>query len=179
MRTEIRLSGSGGQGIITAGILLAQSAAIYDNKNSVQSQSYGPEARGGASKAEVIISDDSINYPKVTSPDILVALTQEAYDKYTCDLKESTVIIIDSGMVKEYNKTDNTYAMPIIEKVTQELGSSLSANIATVGVINAICKLVSDDGLLKTIHAAFPKKAEESNTKAYNIGVELANSLKG
>ena len=92
-RFEIRLSGSGGQGMITAGIILANAAAIYENKNSVQSQSYGPEARGGASKAEVIISSDEINYPKVTSPDFLVALTQEAYDKYSKDIKDDCLII--------------------------------------------------------------------------------------
>lgn len=81
MRYDIRFSGSGGQGIITAGILLAQAAAIKGGKNAVQSQSYGPEARGGASKAEVIISDDEINYPKIVNPDIVISLTQEAYNK--------------------------------------------------------------------------------------------------
>ena len=178
MRYEIRFSGSGGQGIITAGILLAQSAAIYDGKNSIQSQSYGPEARGGASKAEVIISDDEINYPKVTSPDILVSLTQEAFNKYTLDLKESTVIIVDSNMVQNFGNIKNKiYAVPVINTVIEELESPLSANIATIGAVNTICSLVSKDGLLNTILAAFPKKAEENNTKAYNIGIKLAEEV--
>ena len=102
MRYDIRFSGSGGQGIITAGILLAQAAAIKGGKNAVQSQSYGPEARGGASKAEVIISDDEINYPKIVSPDIVISLTQEAYNKYAVDLKDDAVVIVDTTMVHEY-----------------------------------------------------------------------------
>ncbi len=105
MRYDIRFSGSGGQGIITAGILLAQAAAIKGGKNAVQSQSYGPEARGGASKAEVIISDDEINYPKIVNPDIVISLTQEAYNKYAVDLKDDAVVIVDASMVHEYDNT--------------------------------------------------------------------------
>lgn len=180
MRYEIRLSGSGGQGIITAGILLAKAAALNKGMNAVQSQSYGPEARGGASKAEVIISDEEINYPKVTHPDILVSLNQEAYDKYADNLKDTAVVIIDETMVKNYDpKKYKTYVMPIISTLSEQLGSAVSANIATVGALNEICKIVDNDGLLKTVISAFPPKAEANNVKAFNIGVELAKKALG
>ncbi len=177
MRYDIRFSGSGGQGIITAGILLAQAAVIKAGKNAVQSQSYGPEARGGASKAEVIISDDEINYPKIINPDVFISLTQEAYDKYANDLKEDAVVIVDSTLVHEYKSSHKVYAVPITSSIQEQLKSTLSANIAALGVVNEICKIVSHDGLLETIINNFPAKASENNTKAYNIGVELARQV--
>lgn len=179
MRYDIRFSGSGGQGIITAGILLAQAAVVKAGKNAVQSQSYGPEARGGASKAEVIISDDEINYPKIINPDVFISLTQEAYNKYTNDLKENAIVIVDNTLVHEYNTAHKVYAVPITSTIQEQLKSSLSANIATLGVVNEVCKIVSHDGLLEVIVNNFPAKAAENNTKAYNIGVELAKQVLG
>src|SRR6185369_12593623 len=99
-RYELRFSGAGGQGLITAGIIMAKAASIYEGKQAVQSQSYGPEARGGASKSEVIISDGPIDYPKITKCDALLAMTQEAANKYSHDLKEGGVLLIDSDLVK-------------------------------------------------------------------------------
>ena len=152
MRYDIRFSGSGGQGIITAGILLAQAAAIKGGKNAVQSQSYGPEARGGASKAEVIISDDEINYPKIVNPDIVISLTQEAYDKYAVDLKDDATVIVDTTMVHDYDKSKHkTYDVPVIAAVSKELGSSVSANIAILGAVNEICSIVQHDWLLDVV----------------------------
>lgn len=179
-RFEVRLSGSGGQGMITAGIILANAAAIYENKNSVQSQSYGPEARGGASKAEVIISSDEINYPKVTSPDFLVALTQEAYNKYSGDIKNNCLIIIDSAFVKEYDENNkNIYPMAITETVLEILGKELGSNIATIAAANYIGKFVSEDSLLKSVLSMIPKGTEEFNKKAFNIGIDLAKKAIG
>lgn len=179
-RFEIRLSGSGGQGMITAGIILANAAAIYENKNSVQSQSYGPEARGGASKAEVIISSDEINYPKVTSPDFLVALTQEAYDKYSKDIKDDCLIIIDSAFVKEYDiNNKNIYPMAITETVLEKLGKELGSNIATIAAANYIGKFVNEDSLLKSVLSMIPKGTEDFNKKAFNIGLDLAKNIVG
>ncbi len=180
MRYDIRFSGSGGQGIITAGILLAQAAAIKGGKNAVQSQSYGPEARGGASKAEVIISDDEINYPKIVNPDIVISLTQEAYNKYAVDLKDDAVVIVDAAMVHEYDNTKYTiYNVPVITTVSKELGSSISANIAVLGVVNEICSIVKHEYLLEVIINSFPARAAENNKKAYNIGIELAKKALG
>ena len=98
---EIRLSGAGGQGLILVGKILAEAAAIYDDKNATQSQSYGPEARGGASRSEVIISDSDIDYPKATQIDLLLAMTQEAVDKYAQDVKKDGIILVDSGFVNK------------------------------------------------------------------------------
>ena len=158
--------------------MLAQAAAIKAGKNAVQSQSYGPEARGGASKAEVIISDDEINYPKIISPDIVISLTQESYNKYAVDLKGNALIIVDNTLVHEY-KQDNhkVYAVPITSSVKELLGSSVSANIATLGVVNEICKILDHSWLLEVIVGNFPERAAENNKKAYNLGIELAKKV--
>src|SRR5512136_3011541 len=98
-RTEIRLAGEGGQGMILAGIILAEAAAIYDGKMAVQTQSYGPEARGGASKSEVVIADGEIDHPEVLSADVVVALSQEAYNKYAVCIKPGGLLIVDDEKV--------------------------------------------------------------------------------
>ncbi|HOP80709.1 MAG TPA: 2-oxoacid:acceptor oxidoreductase family protein, partial [Armatimonadota bacterium] len=112
-RYEIRLSGSGGQGLILAGIILAEAAAIYEGKEAVQTQSYGPESRGGASKSEVVISGSEIDYPKVTSPDLLLAMTQESCTKYLGDLKEGGIAILDSFFVEKWPDNANVIALPL------------------------------------------------------------------
>lgn len=119
-RIELRLSGSGGQGLILAGIILAE-AALYDGMNVVQSQSYGPEARGGASKAEVIISKSEINYPKVNKCDILLSLTQIACDKYIDSLKIGGTLIIDNSVVKPDRNDINIYSLPILNTANYKL----------------------------------------------------------
>lgn len=175
MKQEIRLSGSGGQGLITAGIILARAAALYDDKNAVQSQSYGPEARGGASKAEVIVSDGEINYPKVQSPDVLLALTQESLNKYIHDVKDGGIIIIDSMTVKNPPKGNfKVYSVPVIISAA-EIGSQLSANIIALAVLNKLYPVVSEGALLKAVTASLPKAAEV-NKKALAKGAEIASS---
>ncbi|MDR2401214.1 MAG: 2-oxoacid:acceptor oxidoreductase family protein [Deferribacteraceae bacterium] len=173
MKREIRLSGSGGQGLITAGIILAQ-AAVLDDKNAVQTQSYGPEARGGAAKAEVIISDEEIYYPKVTSPDILIALTQEAANKYISDMGEGGLVIADNILVESV-PTGNykVFKAPILSIASDILGSVLSANIVTLALLNALRPTVSAASLEKAVANAFPKKAE-LNMRALSEGTKLA-----
>src|SRR4051794_3317 len=122
-RYELRFSGAGGQGLILAGVIMAEAASIYDGKQAVQSQSYGPEARGGASKSEVVISDGPIDYPKATEVDALLALTQEAADKYASDLKQGGVLLLDSDLVKRAPVGSfNTVAFPIINTAKNEVG---------------------------------------------------------
>ncbi|MDR2104226.1 MAG: 2-oxoacid:acceptor oxidoreductase family protein, partial [Deferribacteraceae bacterium] len=143
MKTEIRLSGSGGQGLITAGIIFAQ-AAVLDGKNAVQTQSYGPEARGGAAKAEVIISDKEIYYPKVTTPDILIALTQEAVNNYISDMSEDGLVIADDTLVKEVPFGNyKIFKTPIVTAASEKLASVLSANIITLALLNTLYPTVS------------------------------------
>ena len=175
MRHEIRLSGSGGQGLITAGIILARAAALYDGKNAVQSQSYGPEARGGASKAEVIISDAEINYPKVQAPDILIALTQEALNKYIKDTRSDAVVIVDSLLVKTPPQgAFRFFSFPILQTAADSVGSVMTANVLTLGVLNRICPLVSDEALVKAVTSVFSPKTADMNIKALKEGAGLA-----
>jgi 2-oxoglutarate ferredoxin oxidoreductase subunit gamma len=175
--TQIRLSGSGGQGLITAGIILARAAALYDNKNAVQSQSYGPEARGGASKAEVIISDQPINYPKVQNPDVFVALTQEALDKYITGVKEGGLVVMDDMLVKTPPKGDyRLFHLPVLHQAAETVGSIMTANILTLGLLNALYPMVSDEALEKAVKEMFPAKSTELNMKALAVGKELAAS---
>ncbi|ADL07960.1 2-oxoacid:acceptor oxidoreductase family protein [Thermosediminibacter oceani] len=174
-RLEIRLSGSGGQGLILAGIILAE-AAILDGKNAVQSQSYGPEARGGASRAEVVISDEEIDYPKVTKPQVLLALTNEALNKFKDNLASDGIIIIDSSI----NKPDTPYKviqLPIIETARDRIGKSMVANIVAVGVITALTKVVSREAVEKAVLNRVPKGTEELNKKALYAGFELGEQL--
>ena len=171
MRREIRLSGSGGQGLILAGIILAEGAILSD-LNSVQTQSYGPEARGGASKSEVIISDKDINFPKVREADILLCLTQKSFDEYSRTIKDNGIIVIDSSVNESdiEGKTVELLKLPIIETSKVELGKEMVANIVALGVMNEIIDSVASDKLKKAILARVPKGTEALNEKAFELG---------
>jgi 2-oxoglutarate ferredoxin oxidoreductase subunit gamma len=174
---ELRLSGSGGQGLITAGIILAE-AALLDHKNAIQTQSYGPEARGGASKAEVIISDKSIDFPKVTLPNMSLALTQIACDKYISDITEDGTIIVDDSIVLPAQLVaKNIYRLPIIRTAIQEVGKEIVANIVALGLIVRLTGIVTDESLEKAILSRIPKGTEDLNKLALKKGYELAESL--
>lgn len=172
---EMRLSGSGGQGLILAGIILAE-AALLDGKLAIQSQSYGPEARGGASKSEVIISEKPIHYPKVTSPNLVLAMTQEATNKYCADLPAEGILVIDTTFVKEVPEhAKNVYRLPITETAANELGKILFANIIAIGAIVAATKVVSVESVTKAVLHRVPKGTEEVNKKALELGMALIN----
>jgi 2-oxoglutarate ferredoxin oxidoreductase subunit gamma len=169
---EFRLSGSGGQGLILAGIILAE-AAIADGKEAVQSQSYGPEARGGSSKSEVIISEKAIYYPKVVSPDFLLAMTQEALNKYSTDLKPEGILVVDSTFVREVPDTFKTvYSVPITKMAKEKLGRDLFANIIALGAVAKLTNAVSKESLEQAVLARVPKGTEEVNRQALKLGYE-------
>ena len=149
-RTEIRLAGEGGQGMILAGIILAEAAAIYDRKNAVQSQSYGPEARGGASKAEVIISDEDIDFPEVIKADILIILSQEAYDKYAGTVEEGGLTIVDTSNVLD-TKAANAVRLPITEIAKETTGRPITANTVALGVLVQLTDVVSKEAISKAV----------------------------
>ncbi len=180
-RYELRFSGSGGQGMILAGIVMAEAAAIYDNKVAVQSQSYGPESRGGASKAEVIISDSgTIDYPKATAIDCMLALTQEACTKYHGDIKKDGILLIDSDEVKDIPEGDfKVYSFPIIETARGELGKIIVSNIISLGLIAELTGIVSHGAMEKAVLARVPVAFTELNKKALQIGFDKARELKG
>mgnify|MGYP001276822086 CR=1 FL=1 len=177
---EFRLTGSGGQGLILAGIILAE-AALLDGKNVVQSQSYGPEARGGASKAEVIISDRVINYPKIEKCDLLLALTQKAYDKYIDTLKPNGILIVDESIKLNGDVNNNTdiYSIPILTTASNKLNKLMVANMIALGCILEITKVVRAESLQKAVLSRVPKGTEELNKKALDEGVKLIREGKG
>ncbi|NIM20596.1 MAG: 2-oxoacid:ferredoxin oxidoreductase subunit gamma [Candidatus Latescibacteria bacterium] len=178
MRYEVRLSGEGGQGLVLAGKILAEAAAIYDGKNATQSQSYGPEARGGASRSEVIISDEDIDYPKATNIDLLLALTQESSDKYSKDLKENGILLVDSEAVTKLPEGNfNVYKVPISEIARSKIGKVVVANIVALGIIAELSTIVSIDSLESAVLARVPKGTEELNLKAFRTGMEVAQEL--
>jgi 2-oxoglutarate ferredoxin oxidoreductase subunit gamma len=169
-RSEIRLSGSGGQGIILAGIILAE-AALLEGKNAVQSQSYGPEARGGASKSEVIISSESVDYPKVTDPSLVLALTSEAYTKYARGCSAGVVVLVDDSVNTLLD--EGVLSLPIIRTAREELGRPIVANIVALGAINGVAKLVAPESLEKAVLNRVPKGTEDLNRKALHLGYKL------
>lgn len=173
---EIRLSGTGGQGLILAGIILAE-AAILDKKNAVQSQSYGPEARGGASKSEVIISDEEIYYPKVSSPDIFLALSQEAYDRYISGVKSDAAIIIDSSIKPAEDSNKNVHRIPILDTASDKLGKPMTANIVALGAIAGLTGVVSRASIEKIVLSRVPAGTEALNENALDEGYKLVNNI--
>lgn len=168
---EIRLSGSGGQGLITAGIILAE-AAIAEGKEAVQSQSYGPEARGGASKAEVIISDKFIYHPKVISPGTVLAMTQQAADKYSSDLAEGGLLVIDTDLVPNIPKGKKVISIPITRLSTEKLGRDLFANIIALGALVKITGVVSLETVKTAVAHRVPPHTIDKNMEALLIGYQ-------
>jgi len=177
-RFEIRFSGAGGQGLITAGIILAEAASIIEGKHAVQSQSYGPEARGGASKSEVIISDAPIDYPKATIVDACLAMTQESADKYANGIKPGGVLLIDADFVKKEPKGDfKVYKMPIMRTAKEDLGREIVANVVALGAMIALTNAVSREAGEKAVLAKVPEAFLDLNKKAYNLGFEKVKAL--
>jgi 2-oxoglutarate ferredoxin oxidoreductase subunit gamma len=173
-RYEIRLSGEGGQGIVLAGVILAEAAAIYDGKNATQTQVYGPESRGGASKAEVIISDEEIDYPKAMSVDLLLALTQAAADMYGREVRPSGIIILDSSkVVTPPRGSFAVHPLPIIETAKDAVGKAMVANIVSLGAIVGLSKVVSRQSIERAILARVPKGTEDLNRRALEAGFAL------
>lgn len=173
-RYEVRLSGAGGQGLVLGGVILAEAIALFEGINVVQTQSYGPEARGGASKSEVIISDGDIDYPKATRIDLLLCLTQEACDKYSVDLKKGGIIIADSRMVTRLPEGDyRVYHLPIIDTAKEKVGKVFVANIVALGVIAGLLDSVSLENVEKAVLRRVPKGTENLNRRALILGNEL------
>ena len=180
MRSEIRIGGFGGQGVILAGIIVGKAASIFDENEAVQTQSYGPEARGGASKCEVVVSDSEIDYPKVQSPDILVAMSNEALIKYIVDLKDEGTLIVDPGTtdiedVRDFIDQHNikVYEAPATQTAMNDIGLKIVANIVMVGAITKITEVISKEAAIKAIEASVPKGTEEKNIAAFEAGYAL------
>ncbi|MDN5354856.1 MAG: 2-oxoglutarate ferredoxin oxidoreductase subunit gamma [Candidatus Cloacimonadota bacterium] len=173
-KNELRLSGSGGQGLITAGIILAK-AAVIDRLNVTQTQSYGPESRGGASRADVIISNTDFYYPEATNFDILLTLTQEACDKYVVNLKSNGILIADNTQVKSIPLVEaKVYEYPFTDIAIKKLGTALPTNIMSLGFLVKITNIVSEKSLKEAVKNSVKSQYVDLNMKALRLGFKLA-----
>jgi 2-oxoglutarate ferredoxin oxidoreductase subunit gamma len=173
-RTRIVFSGSGGQGVITASIILAEAAVLYENLIAVQAQSYGAAARGGRTRADVIISDETINYPKVVQPNILICLTQESYNAYSSIIRPGGLLITDTRYVKIQRKVDaQQHELPIRQTVLDALGSPVVTNICMLGAFTALTNLVKSTSIEKVLKKRIQPEFLEMNRKALQLGMDL------
>jgi 2-oxoglutarate ferredoxin oxidoreductase subunit gamma len=175
-RYEIRLSGSGGQGIILAAIVLAEAVAVYEGREVCQSQAYGPEARGGSSKSEVVISNRPIDYPKATRPHLLLAMNQASYDAYHTDIREEGLIVVDELLVTQLSPGRVT-AIPFTQIARKELGREMVANMVALGAVGYFSNVVSQKNLEAALAARTPKGTGDLNLKALRAGIKAAKKV--
>jgi len=177
-RCEVRIAGFGGQGIIKAGVILGMAACLYSHMNGTQTESYGPEARGGACRSEVVISDEEIDYPNVETPDVLIAMSQLAYKMYSSDIKENGTIILDPDMIpyRTTLKKVKNYEIPAT-RIAEKAGSRVVANSVMLGAFAAIFKIIERTAMEKAIAANFPPEARKMNLLAFRRGYNLAKKL--
>lgn len=172
-KQEFLLTGTGGQGLILAAIMLAE-AGINADQNVAQSQSYGPEARGGASRAEVIIGDGAIYYPKVEKPDFVLTLSQEAYKKYGLNLTEEAILIVDNSQVMEVKpRSKNLYSLPITKTARTQFGSEQSANVVALGVVASLSGNIPWEHVMLAVQQRAPRGTAERNIKALELGWQM------
>lgn len=177
-RCAIRLTGSGGQGVILISVILAE-AAVLDGKKAVQSQVYGPEARGGMCQADTIISDDEIWFSKQEKPDVLLTLTQPSMNKFSKDTTPQSTIIADTGLSIPGNcAASKIYRIPILETASKVVGKPMTANIVAVSAINTILGLFPEDIMLEAVKMHIPAGTEELNMKAFDEGKRIAENAK-
>ncbi|MHB8909301.1 MAG: 2-oxoacid:acceptor oxidoreductase family protein [Syntrophales bacterium] len=177
-RCRMVFSGSGGQGVITAAIILAEAAVLHEDLVAVQSQSYGPEARGGATRADVIIAESPIYFPKVIQPNVLVCLTQQAYTNYSSILRPGGLFITDSHFVKLGKKVDaRQVELPMYDTVMEKIGRPIVFNICMLGAVIGLTKLVRPDSIMKVLEKQINPSFLEMNRQALDIGMKLVDGL--
>jgi 2-oxoglutarate ferredoxin oxidoreductase subunit gamma len=174
-RCRLVFSGSGGQGVITAAIILAEAAVIQEGLVAVQAQSYGPEARGGATRSDVIVSESEIFFPKVNQPNVLVCLTQEAYNKFHTIPRPGGTLITDTHYVKTWKKVDSVQReLPIYDTVMEKIGKPIVLNICMLGAVIGITKIVKPESIMKTLESRINPDFLAMNQKALDLGLEMA-----
>jgi 2-oxoglutarate ferredoxin oxidoreductase subunit gamma len=179
-RCRMVFSGSGGQGVITAAIVLAEAAVLHENLNAVQSQFYGPEARGGATRSDIIISDSAIHYPKVIQPNVLVCLTQDAYNKFYPIIRPGGLLITDTRQVKAERKVDaQQKELAMYATIVEEIGNPIVFNICMLGAVIRLTNVIKPESVLKILEKRIPADFLEMNRKALNIGIKLAEDAAG
>ena len=176
-RSRIVFSGSGGQGVITAAIILAKAAALFEGRHAIQSQSYGAAARGGATRSDVIIDDNEIFFPKVIQPNILVSLTQESYNKFSPIIRPGGLLLVDSRYVDIEKKVDAKHmSLPMYETVMDKIGKPIVFNICMLGTLIGATGLISPDSVMKVLETTIPVDFMEMNRQAMDLGLALGNA---
>jgi len=169
-RKEIRIAGFGGQGIVLSGSIIGRAASIHDDDYAALTQSYGPESRGGACRAEVVISDKPVDYPYLTKPDVQILLSQEAYNEFSKNVTEGNMVIIDSDLIKT-DTSQNIKPLSIpASRMAREIGRPVVANIIVLGFLAATSNIVSDEALKKAILDSVPPGTGDFNMKAFDMG---------
>jgi 2-oxoglutarate ferredoxin oxidoreductase subunit gamma len=177
-RCRIIFSGSGGQGIITAAIILAEAAVLYEGLTAVQSQSYGPEARGGASRSDVIVSDTDIRFPKVIQPNILVCLTQKAYNTFSGLIRPGGLLLTDNHYVRQGQKVDaKQVGLDMYKTVMEKIGRPIVFNICMLGAFVQLTQLVKTESMIKVLKTRIPAGTLELNRQALELGVQLVKDF--
>ena len=178
-RCRMVFSGSGGQGVITAAIILAEAAVLHEELTAVQTQAYGAAARGGATRSDVIISDVPINFPKVIQPNVLVCLTQEAYNKFYDIIRPGGLLIMDTRYVQPQLKVDAVQRqLPMYETVMDRIGKPIVFNICMLGAVVGLTQLVRPESIMKVLEQRIPSGFLEMNRQALELGLELGQGVK-
>jgi 2-oxoglutarate ferredoxin oxidoreductase subunit gamma len=171
-------SGSGGQGVITTAVILAEAAVLYEYLEASQTQAYGPEARGGATRSDVIISDSRIYFPKVTQPNVLVCLTQQAYNKFNDIIRPGGLLLSDSKYVKTESRVDaRQIQLPMYQEVTERIGKPIVFNICMLGAVLGLTDLVRPESVMRVLETRIPAGFLEMNRKALDLGMDLARKV--
>jgi len=178
-RTEIRVSGFGGQGVILSGYIIGKGAAIFEGKHATLTQSFGPEARGSACSAQVVVSDTEVHYPYIRKPQILISMSQEAYNKFEPDLDPNGMLLIDNDLVNPHEPRGKIqmYAIPAT-RLAEELGRKIVLNIVMLGFFTAMSGVVETEAMREAVKSSVPKGTEELNLKAFETGYEYGVNLK-
>jgi 2-oxoglutarate ferredoxin oxidoreductase subunit gamma len=176
-RNRLVFAGSGGQGVITAAIILGEAVVLHEGLNAVQTQSYGAAARGGVTRADLIVADSDIDFPKVTQPNVLTCLTQEAYSKYYSIIRPGGLLVIDTHFVHVHSEAEaRIRPLALYESVMREIGYPVVLNICMLGAIQAMTGLVRLDSLEKVLERRIPQRFLDMNRQALKLGSELAGS---
>jgi 2-oxoglutarate ferredoxin oxidoreductase subunit gamma len=176
--TDIRFSGLGGQGIVRCGLITGKALSLYDDKHATMTQSFGPEARGSACSSQLVVSEDRVLYPYLVSPEILVSISQDAYDKYEPDLSEDGILVIDKDLVKCKSPRGKIkmYAIPAT-RFAEELGNRIIANLVMLGFFTAVTKIVSPDAMKKALPGLVPGRFLELNIRAFDKGYKYGEEI--
>ena len=175
---DIRFSGFGGQGIIKSGILVGKAASLFDEKFATMTQSFGPEARGGACSTQIVIDDSPVLYPYIGAPEILVTMSQEAYEKFTDDLVPGGILLTDTDLVQpqQFRKDVKVYSIPST-RIAEELGNRIFANVVMIGFFTAITRVVSPEAVKKALPGAVPSRFIDINIEAFKRGFDYGMKL--